>query len=185
MARITLRLLEQRFGRLVVVGESDKIHHSGSKVWVCECDCGTRLEVPSRYLMDRPSGPGLKSCGCLRKRRGADHPNFKHGHKVNGKHSPTLNSYRAMIARCYDETSPAFRFYGARGVRVCRQWKNSFENFLADLGERPDGMTLDRIDPFKGYSKQNCKWSTREEQDQNKRADHLDILDEDLTPLNF
>ena len=84
-----------------------------------------------------------------------------------------------MIARCYKPTSPSFEFYGAKGVRVCARWKNSFANFLADLGERPDGMTLDRIDPFKNYSPANCKWSRREDQDANRRSNWYD---DDLNP---
>lgn len=183
MARI---LLELRFGRLLVLDTWNEKHSTGSKMWVCHCDCGTECFVPARYLL---SG-GTKSCGCLRRERlqvkGKDHPAYKHGHSPAGeKQSPTYHSYQAMMARCYDETSIGYRSYGAKGVRVCARWKASFANFLADMGVRPEGKTLDRKDPFKGYNPKNCKWSTREEQDSNKRSNYAEILSEDLEFANF
>jgi hypothetical protein len=162
-------LLERVYGRLTVVGESEKKHCTGSAIWECECECGNRILVPARYLQ---SG-GTQSCGCYRRDRmkaGPTHPSFKHGHSPASRPSATYHSYRAMLARCYDEGSINYQSYGAKGVRVCRRWRKSFVNFLADMGERPDGKTLDRKDPTKSYSESNCRWATREEQDANRRS---------------
>lgn len=99
----------------------------------------------------------------------AVHHNTKHGHAridTVGA-SPTYQSWRSMIARCRDARSPSFRFYGARGISVCDRWKD-FATFLQDMGERPAGTTLDRIDNAKGYEPGNCRWSTQVEQQNNR-----------------
>lgn len=78
--------------------------------------------------------------------------------------TPTYRSWQSMKTRCYNEASFKYPDYGGRGVTVCKRWLKSFEAFLADMGERPEGTTLDRRDGKKGYSKANCRWATREEQ---------------------
>jgi hypothetical protein len=97
---------------------------------------------------------------------------FIHGHsRANGgKPTPTYNSYRSMLARCYDPTHENYKNYGGRGIKVSGSWRNSFDTFLADMGERPEGRTLDRVDVNGDYGTANCKWSTDEEQKTNTRA---------------
>lgn len=83
--------------------------------------------------------------------------------------SPTYKSWASMIARCKYEKSNSYHNYGGRGISVCERWR-SFENFLADMGERPEGMTLDRKDPNKDYSPGNCRWASQTIQSVNKRG---------------
>lgn len=93
--------------------------------------------------------------------------NYKHGHT----YTPTWNSWKAMIRRCKRGNSKS-KWYSDRGIGVCYRWKD-FNNFLADMGERPYGMTLDRIDNNKGYQPDNCRWATRQMQAANKRTNVL------------
>lgn len=91
-----------------------------------------------------------------------------HGHKKNEKRSLTYKSWLSMKSRCYYKNSCNYKYYGAKGIKVCDRWKDSFENFLEDMGERPKNCSLDRIDNNQGYSPSNCKWSTKTEQTNNK-----------------
>lgn len=90
-----------------------------------------------------------------------------HGHYVGGRPSPTYVSWQNMHTRCSNENDPTYPKYGGAGVTVCKRW-NKFESFLADMGERPPGTTLDRKENSKGYSKSNCRWATRQEQARNR-----------------
>ena len=96
---------------------------------------------------------------------GKDNPAYRHG--MYG--TPEYITWRAMIKRCANPNDPAFKNYGGRGIAVCDSWKNSFENFYADMGDRPEGLTIDRIDNDGNYEKSNCKWATRTEQVYNQR----------------
>lgn len=92
-----------------------------------------------------------------------------HGHAVHGKESPEYRTWDSMRARCLNPKHRAFFNYGGRGITICPEW-DSFEQFFADMGPRPEGMTLDRRKNHEGYSKSNCRWATRKEQHQNTRV---------------
>ena len=92
------------------------------------------------------------------------------GHARNRRRSPELNAWTNMVARCSNPRRPDYQFYGGRGVTVCAEWRVSFAAFLRDMGPRPDGCSIDRIDNSRGYAPDNCRWATKHEQMQNTRA---------------
>jgi len=133
--------------------------------WKCLCDCGNYTIVRGGNLQQ---GSTL-SCGCekLRRQKAAV---STHGHSSGGVISRTYNSWRTMVRRCTEPTNKDWFRYGGRGIKVCTRWLK-FENFLADMGERPTGKTLDRKDNYKGYSKVNCRWATYLQQRHNRRSE--------------
>jgi hypothetical protein len=110
-----------------------------------------------------------KSCGCLQKSR-AIKANTTHGHSA--KKSNTYSSWKSMWNRVSNKNSPDYKYYGGRGIAIHPEWAK-FENFLRDLGERPLGKTLDRINNNEGYEMNNCRWATRKEQSLNSRHYHI------------
>lgn len=129
--------------------------------WLCKCECGNERELFSSSLISGRS----RSCGCWVSGL-VSSASTKHGHNRISGQSPTYKSWRAMLRRCTDKSHRNYAIYGGKGVAVCRRWLK-FANFLADMGERPDGKTLDRIDGNKDYCKSNCRWSSPMEQANN------------------
>ncbi len=101
-------------------------------------------------------------------RQGKLNSNYRHGHSINGKSSPTYQSWYNMKRRCQDSNHKYYKYYGGRGIKVCERWRD-FVNFLSDMGEKPEGLTLDRINNDGNYEPGNCRWATRKEQNQNQR----------------
>lgn len=161
----------ERFGRLVVVRLAEKPRRDRS--YLCWCNCGVMTVVPSHALK---SG-NTRSCGCLKREKVPWGFKTRHGHsrwhpRKRAITTPTYNSWKAMCSRCLWKGSSRWKWYGGQGVRVHDVWvgPGGFDRFLADMGERPEGMTLDRIDPFGNYEPSNCRWATWEQQADNKRS---------------
>lgn len=149
----------QRFGRLVAI-EPTKKRSGRSIIWRCRCDCGNEPEISSNHLRDKHT----QGCGCLQKQKVSE------ANKIHGmSRIPEYNAWRDMIRRCENPNCKSYKNYGGRGVSVCEKW-HKFENFVADMGKRPEGLMLERKNNDGIYEPRNCKWATRIEQNNNQRS---------------
>jgi hypothetical protein len=151
----------QKFGRYLVIAKSDKRTKAMKQMVLCRCDCGTEREVVVGNLRS-----GLTtSCGCWKDEKTSERRK-KHGFSK----TTMYHRYRSMIRRCYDPLHNEFHNYGNRGIKVCSRWLESVENYIEDMGFPPfKEAQVDRINNDGGYSKENCRWATPQENSLNKR----------------
>jgi hypothetical protein len=163
-------LTGQRFGRLTVIGRAENTRR-GITRWRCICDCGTESIVQVGNLRTGHTA----SCGCQSSRATIAARSTKHGHATRGRKSTEYRTWGAMIERCYRPLYKDFQNYGGRGIKVCDRWrygedgKTGFECFYDDMGHRPGGLSLDRIEVNDDYRPGNCRWATASIQAQNRR----------------
>lgn len=150
----------KRFGRWSVLERTNNDKH-GHAMWICECDCGTKKHIHRASLITGKS----TSCGCWQKEK-IKQVNLKHGMSKTKEYE----AYYAMRQRCYNPKNIDYYNYGERGIGVCERWRNSFSNFLEDMGKCPKGYTLDRLDNDLDYSPDNCRWADRKTQGVNRRT---------------
>lgn len=156
-----LDLTGLRFGRLVVVVRAPT-RRGTNAFWHCVCDCGRTKDVLGISLRNGDT----QSCGCLQRELMAAR-RTTHGQSKNGT-TRTYNSWASMVQRCTNPHYYQYENYGGRGISVCEEWR-SFANFYRDMGDRPPGRTLDRIDNNRGYEKSNARWATPYQQVHNRR----------------
>lgn len=157
---VKINLSNERFGRWLVL-EIDPHKKGQGTFWLCVCDCGTRRSVRGVRLRSGHS----KSCGCYERDVHGD-PHRKHG--MEG--APEYSCWAAMIQRCTNPRNHKWQHYGARGITVCRRWRLSFSAFYEDMGTRPRGLSIDRINNDGNYEPGNCRWATLQTQNSNRRG---------------
>lgn len=164
----------QRFDELVTLTHAAKSTDTVS----CQCDCGVIVEKVAFRLV----------AGTAKRCRGRSHG-------LSNTYPKEYNTWLSMIYRCHNPNHESYSNYGGRGILVCKEWRESFLNFFTDMGPRPDGTELDRIDNSEGYGPRNCRWVSRSRNNRNKRTNRMlsllgetkciqDWVDDPRTPVS-
>ena len=175
-----LDITGQRFGRLVALRDAGRKRNSNKRstvVWLCRCDCGKEVITTGVLLRAGET----KSCGCLKR--------INSGRRTHGMSSygttrtPEYVTWGMMRKRCNNKNDARYNDYGGRGITVCERW-NSFENFLADMGPRPKGFSIERVNVDGNYEPSNCKWIPWRDQSKNRRHKTHCKKGHELSPEN-
>ena len=153
--RKKIELTGNKFGYLTVLSKSELRGKQGEVFWNCICDCSNTTNVRAGNLLS----VGTISCGCVHKKAITKHGMTK---------TRTFKSWDSMKQRCLNPKAPDYEKYGGRGITICDRWLENFNNFLSDMGIRPENLTIDRIDVNGNYEPSNCRWATRSLQQRNK-----------------
>jgi hypothetical protein len=162
-----LDLTGERFGKLVAIKKLPTPAHlkkAAVSIWRCRCDCGNTITARMGNLRNGHT----TSCGCARRERCGLH-SLRHGHTSGRTATRTFRSWSHAKARCFTKTDAKYPDYGGRGITMCDAWRSDFMNFLRDMGECPEGHSIDRINNDGNYEPGNCRWATPLEQARNKR----------------
>lgn len=158
-------------GRLAQIGRQFKGDKNGHWFAVFKCECGASKVIAVCNVKKSRT----VSCGCLRSEKSADRKR-KHGHASrsfpNGQ-TRAYSTWQAMRSRCKNKKHNRYHIYGGRGISVCSRWDSSFEEFLKDMGDPPEGMSIERIDVDADYCPENCIWATQGQQAVNRRTTRL------------
>ena len=167
-------LIGQRFAKFAVIDGPIKKIGDRKYYWLCKCVCGKEKLVSTNWLITGYS----KSCGCSRGEY------VGNAHRKHGMcRTRTYQIWVGAKDRCYNKNNPNFNNYGGRGITVCERWRESFENFYADMGEAVGKMTLNRIDTNGNYEPSNCRWATMQEQNNNRRDNIIVLYNGEQTTL--
>ncbi|HEY8560533.1 MAG TPA: hypothetical protein VIL74_09160 [Pyrinomonadaceae bacterium] len=163
--RKPLNKIGDKFGKLTIIAAADSLDKRNKTAWLCVCECGTQKVIRQSHLRTGIA----KSCGCQRQISRVIKLT-KHG----ASRSITYNSWLAMKQRCLNPKHKKYKNYGGRGITICERWLDSFEYFLADMGERPSSShTIDRINHDGNYAPENCRWLLQANQQRNKSDNRL------------